>query len=63
MNLTLLMPSCFVPTPHARGVETTLPPLFSNPLAQEPKVLHALRRLFVDFRKVEMDEISFAWLP
>ena len=55
--LTLPMPSCFVSTPHAGGVETT-PLYFLNPLPLKPKVLHAIRRLFVDFRKVEMDKIS-----
>ena len=32
-------------------------------VSRQPKILHAIRRLFVNFRKVEMDEISFAWLP
>ena len=40
-----------------RGVETT-PLYFLN--TSKPKVLHAM---LVNFRKVEMDEIYFVWLP
>ena len=36
---------------------------FRHLLSCGTKVLHAIRRLFANFRKVEMDEISFVWLP
>ena len=58
------MPSCFIPKPYAKGRRGGFnPSLFSNPILLEAKVLHAIRKLFVNFRKVEMDEISFVWLP
>ena len=60
------MPSCFLPTPHAKeggGGGWDNPLYFLNPLLYESKVLHTIRRLFIDFWNVEMDEISFVWLP
>ena len=63
--LTPPMPSCFVPTPHAMGGGLRQTPLlyFLNPLPKELKILQTIRTLLANFRKVKMNEISFAWLP